>query len=151
MNIDLIRQKFGQAIRKEMLFRGEITLTVDPEVILPLGRFLRDEDTLAFDFLVDLCGVDLFPESPRFMVVYHLFSVRHNQRLRVKLPLAGENPVVDSVVPVWETADWHERECFDLFGISFRNHPDLRRILLPDDFTGYPLRKDFPLEGMIKP
>jgi NADH-quinone oxidoreductase subunit C len=94
--------------------------------------------------------VDRFPASPRFLVVYHLFSLRHGHRLRVKVSLGGEDPVIDSVVSVWETADWHERECFDLFGIRFRNHPDLRRILLPEDFEGHPLRKDFPLEGVKK-
>ena len=129
---------------------GRRALRSTVTAIVSLCEFLRDEEALAFDFLSDLCGVDRHPASPRFQVVYHLFSLRHGHRLRVKVPLGGEDPVIDSVVSVWETADWHERECFDLFGIRFRNHPDLRRILLPEDFEGHPLRKDFPLEGVQK-
>ena len=150
MNLDAIRERFGTAIGDVTTFRGETSLTVDCGAIVSLCGFLRDEGSLAFEFLSDLCGVDRFPSSPRFLVVYHLFSPRHGRRLRVKVPLGGEKPVIDSVVSVWETADWHERECFDLFGIRFRNHPDLRRILLPEDFEGHPLRKDFPLEGTGK-
>ena len=151
MNLDAIRERFGAAIGEVTVFRGETSLTVDRDSIASLCKALRDEEALAFDFLSDLCGVDRHPASPRFQVVYHLFSLRHGHRLRVKVPLGGEDPVIDSVVPVWETADWHERECFDLFGIRFRNHPDLRRILMPEDFEGHPLRKDFPLEGTAKP
>jgi NADH-quinone oxidoreductase subunit C len=150
MNLDAIRERFGTAVGDVTTFRGETSLTVDCDAIVSLCEFLRDEEALAFDFLSDLCGVDRFPSSPRFLVVYHLFSLRQGHRLRVKVSLGGEDPVIDSVVSVWETADWHERECFDLFGIRFRNHPDLRRILLPEDFEGHPLRKDFPLEGVKK-
>jgi NADH-quinone oxidoreductase subunit C len=150
MNLDAIRERFGTAVGDVTTFRGETSLAVDGDSIVSLCKFLRDEEGFAFDFLSDLCGVDRFPASPRFLVVYHLFSLRHGHRLRVKVSLGGEDPVIDSVVSVWETADWHERECFDLFGIRFRNHPDLRRILLPEDFEGHPLRKDFPLEGVKK-
>jgi NADH-quinone oxidoreductase subunit C len=150
MNLDAIRERFGTAVGDVTTFRGETSLTVDCDAIVSLCEFLRDEEALAFDFLSDLCGVDRHPATPRFEVVYHLFSLRHGHRLRVKVSLGGEDPVIDSVVSVWETADWHERECFDLFGIRFRNHPDLRRILLPEDFEGHPLRKDFPLEGVKK-
>ena len=151
MTLDAIRERFGGAIGEVTVFRGETSLTVDRDPIVSLCEFLRDEEVLAFDFLSDLCGVDRHPASPRFLVVYHLFSLRQGHRLRLKVFLGGEDPVLDSVVSVWETADWHERECFDLFGIRFRNHPDLRRILLPEDFGGHPLRKDFPLEGTGKP
>jgi NADH-quinone oxidoreductase subunit C len=151
MNLDSIRERFGGDIGELTVFRGETSLTVDRDSIVSLCESLRDEENLAFDFLSDLCGVDRHPATPRFEVVYHLFSLRHGHRLRVKVPLGGEDPIIDSVVPVWETADWHERECFDLFGIRFRNHPDPRRILLPEDFEGHPLRKDFPLEGTGKP
>jgi NADH-quinone oxidoreductase subunit C len=150
MNLDAIRERFGTAVGDVTTFRGETSLTVDRGSIVSLCKSLRDEEALAFDFLSDLCGVDRHPATPRFEVVYHLFSLRHGHRLRVKVSLGGEDPVIDSVVSVWETADWHERECFDLFGIRFRNHPDLRRILLPEDFEGHPLRKDFPLEGVKK-
>ncbi len=151
MNLDNLRARFGTALGEPATFRGETSLIVDRGSIVSLCEFLRDDDTLAFDFLADLCGVDRRPAEPRFEVVYHLYSVRHGHRLRLKVPLAEKDPVVDSVTGVWETADWHERECFDLFGIRFRNHPDLRRILLPEDFEGHPLRKDFPLEGAGKP
>jgi NADH-quinone oxidoreductase subunit C len=151
MNLDNLRARFGTALGEPATFRGETSLTVDRGGIVALCEFLRDDDALAFDFLADLCGVDRHPAEPRFEVVYHLYSVRHGHRLRLKVALGEEDPVVDSVTAVWETADWHERECFDLFGIRFRNHPDLRRILLPDDFEGHPLRKDFPLEGTDKP
>jgi len=151
MKLDALRARFGTALGEPATFRGETTLTVDRDSLVALCECLRDDEPLAFDFLADLCGVDRRPAAPRFEVVYHLYSVRHGHRLRVKVALGEEDPVIDSVTGVWETADWHERECFDLFGIRFRNHPDLRRILLPDDFEGHPLRKDFPLEGMDKP
>lgn len=147
MNVDPVRERFGAAVIEEKTFRGETSLIVERTAILELCRFLRDGENLAYEFLSDLCGVDLLPAIPRFQVVYHLYSPRRGRRLRVKVPLHEDDAVIDSVVSVWETADWHERECFDLFGIHFRNHPDQRRILLPDDFSGYPLRKDFPLEG----
>lgn len=148
MNLDILRQQFGSAIIGESTFRGETTLTVDHADIVAIAGFLRDHESCAFGFLADLCGVDLFPATPRFAVVYHLFSPCLNQRLRVKVLLVAEDPVVDSTVSVWETADWHERECFDLFGIRFLNHPNLRRILMAEDFEGHPLRKDFPLAGV---
>lgn len=149
MNLITLYEQFGEAIVGETTFRGETTVTVDRNEIVAVCRFLRDHEDCAFEFLADLCGVDLLPSTPRLAVVYHLFSPRLNQRLRIKVLLPEEDAIVDSVVPVWETADWHERECFDLFGIRFRNHPDLRRILLADDFEGHPLRKDFPLAGTV--
>ena len=151
MNLDDLRARLGSAVGEPVTFRGETSLAVDRGSIVALCEFIRDDEALAFDFLSDLCGVDRHPAAPRFEVVYHLYSVRHGHRLRLKVALEEEDPVIDSVTGVWETADWHERECFDLFGIRFRNHPDLRRILLPDDFEGHPLRKDFPLEGERKP
>jgi NADH-quinone oxidoreductase subunit C len=94
-----------------------------------------------------LTGADRYPTEPRFEVVYHLHSLARNLRLRLKVRLAGANPEVDSVTPVWRGANWYERETFDLFGIRFRNHPDLRRIMLPDDWVGHPLRKDYQVTG----
>ncbi len=147
MNLDSARKRFDSKILQENIFRGETTLLIERGSILGVCGFLRDEQELAFEFLADLCGMDMFPAAPRFQVVYHVYSPRHGWRLRIKAQLPEDDPVIDSVVQVWETADWHERECFDLFGIWFRNHPDQRRILLPDDFEGHPLRKDFPLGG----
>ena len=102
---------------------------------------------LASHRLSTVTGVDRYPAEPRFEVVYHLQSVERNERLRLKCRLAGANPEIDSVTSVWRAANWYERETFDLFGISFRNHPDLRRIMLTEDFDGHPLRKDFPVTG----
>jgi NADH-quinone oxidoreductase subunit C len=109
-------------------------------------RLLKEDPQLDFNFLVDLTAVDyLDKRTPRFEVVYHLYSLSKNHRLRVKIPVAGEDPVVDSLTPLWKGANWLEREVWDMFGIRFRGHPDLRRILLYEQFEGYPLRKDYPV------
>lgn len=151
MNVDVLLHRFAGSIREVAVFRGETTITADREGLLLLGRFLRDEPDFSFAFLSDICGVDLHPAVPRFQVIYHLYAPAMGRRLRIKVPLEEKDPVIDSVTGIWEAADWHERECFDLFGILFRNHPDLRRILLPEYFEGHPLRKDFPLEGVTEP
>jgi len=148
MNIEILEEKIGNYIRERTSFRDEITLTCDRESILPLCRILKEDEVLSFDFLSDCCGLDLSPETPRFMVVYNLYSLKYKHRLRIKVPLEEADPVIDSVAPVWQAANWPERECFDMFGIRFTDHPDLRRIILPANFDGHPLRKDFPLEGM---
>jgi len=108
---------------------------------------LRDDTSCPFNYLSDLTCVDWYPSEPRFEVVYHLLSIPNRQTLRLRLWVAGPDPVVDSLTPVYPTSNWHEREIFDLFGVRFDGHPDLRRILLPDDWEGYPLRKDYPVEG----
>ncbi len=145
--VDKIKIKFPEAVLGAFTFREEITLQVRPEDILPLCRFLHDEPDLAFTFLVDLCGVDHLPREPRFEVVYHLRSLKTKDLIRLKLSLPGSSPQVSSVVSVWKGADWMEREAFDMFGITFNGHPDLRRILLTPEWEGYPLRKDYPLRG----
>ena len=124
---------------------GEETIEVAPENILSaIGRLKHDHN---FERLSSVTGVDRYPAEPRFEVVYHLQSVANRKRLRVKARLTSANPEIDSVVPVYRSADWYERETFDLFGIRFRNHPDLRRIMLPEDWEGHPLRKDYPVTG----
>lgn len=126
--------------------RGEVTVTVPRESIVDICRFLKFEQ--GFDLLADLCGADRGPEEdPRFEVNYHVFSTKHHNRLRLKVLLSEDEPNVETVTSVWKTADWHERETFDLFGVIFDGHPDLRRILLPSDFDGHALRKDYPLRG----
>ena len=126
--------------------RGEVTITIPREAIVDVCWILKTSH--GFNMLADLCGVDRGPEEdPRFEVNYHLFSTGHFNRLRLKVLLSEDEPNVPSVVTVWKTANWHERETFDLFGIKFDNHPDLRRILLPSDFDGHALRKDYPLRG----
>lgn len=126
--------------------RGEVSVTVPRESIIDVCSFLKFEQ--GFDLLADLCGADRGPEEePRFEVNYHLFSTKHHNRLRLKVLLSEDEPNVESVTGLWKTANWHERETYDLFGVIFDNHPDLRRILLPSDFDGHALRKDYPLRG----
>ena len=141
-----IRAWRPEAISELIVFRGELTLVVPREHLRPLAEFLV-VDSLAFTYLSDVTGVDRFPIEPRFELNYHLLSISRRDALRLRVRLPGEDPVTESVVAVWPTANWHEREIFDLFGIRFEGHPDLRRILLPDDWEGYPLRKDYPVEG----
>ena len=113
-----------------------------------MAEFLRHEKGLEFDFLSDISAVDRFPMEPRFELNYHLLSIPNRQVLRLRVRVqGGVHPVMDTMTAVWPTADWHEREIFDLFGIRFEGHPDLRRILMPEDWEGYPLRKDYPVEG----
>lgn len=127
---------------------GETTLVVSREHIVEACGFLKTTPGLDFDLLADLCGFDRGPEEePRFEVNYHLFSTTRHHRLRLKVVLNEEDPRVPTVTGVWRTANWHERETYDLFGVVFDGHPDLRRILLPEDWQGHALRKDFPLRG----
>ena len=127
---------------------GETTVVVPREHIVAVCQFLKSPDNFAFDFLADLCGVDRGPEEePRFEVNYHLFSTTRHYRLRLKVLLNEDDVRIPTVTGVWRTANWHERETYDLVGVIFDGHPDLRRILLPDDWQGHALRKDFPLRG----
>ena len=142
-----LRQWDAQAIAEVNEFRGEITLVLHRKHLLSVVEYLAAEPGLRFAFLSDITTVDRFPMEPRFEVNYHLLSFDLAKRLRLKVRLAGNDPVIASVIPVWPTANWHERENFDLFGIRFEGHPDLSRILLPDDWEGHPLRKDYPTEG----
>jgi NADH-quinone oxidoreductase subunit C len=129
------------------IFRGDTTVKIGKEALLDVGRFLKEDPELAFDFLSMVSAVDYFPREPRFEMMYHLYSLQHHSRICLKVALSSEDAVVESVTSLWPTANWHEREAFDLMGIHFQNHPDLRRILMPDDWEGHPLRKDYPLEG----
>jgi NADH-quinone oxidoreductase subunit C len=129
---------------------GDATALVDAGRIVDVLRFLRDDPPCGFDMLSDLCAVDYLRHpahvGPRFEVVYHLFSTRHLHRVRIKAGVPELPCQIDSCVEVWPAADWMEREVFDMYGIRFRNHPDLRRILLYEEFEGHPLRKDYPKE-----
>jgi NADH-quinone oxidoreductase subunit C len=124
---------------------GERTLIADPRRIVDLCAHLKLEEK--FIRLSAVTAVDLYPAEPRFEVIYHLHSLDKNERLRLKCRLSGAEPEIDSVYSVWRGADWYEREVFDMFGIKFRNHPNLVRILMPVDWEGYPLRKDYPVHG----
>jgi NADH-quinone oxidoreductase subunit C len=125
--------------------RGELTLEIDPAKIVSVCGFLKYDQK--FVRLSSVTAVDRYPAEPRFEVVYHLHSVEHKQRVRLKCRVFGADPAIESVTSVWRGANWYEREVFDLFGIAFLQHPDLRRIMLPDDWDGHPLRKDYPITG----
>ena len=125
--------------------RNELTIEIAPAKIASVCGFLKYDQ--GFVRLSSVTAVDRFPTEPRFEVVYHLHCIERKERLRLKCRLAGEDPAIDSVTSVWRSANWYEREVFDLFGIRFFNHPDLRRIMMPDDWEGYPLRKNYPVTG----
>jgi NADH-quinone oxidoreductase subunit C len=146
-----LRERFGDAVGTIKIWRHETTVLATPDLV-PVCLYLRDDSDLAFDFLSSVTGVDrwnLPDNSPRFEVVYHLYSIRFKRRLRLKVRV-HEGEAVPSVTGVWESANWHEREVFDLFGVPFEGHPDLRRILMPDDWEGHPLRKDYPVQASPK-
>jgi NADH-quinone oxidoreductase subunit C len=137
----------SRAVAGLMEFRGEVTLVVLREHLLAVVEYMAKEPSLGFSFLSDITVVDKFPLEPRFEVNYQFLSLERKERIRIKVRLGGKDPSIASVTPLFPTANWHERESFDLFGIRFEGHPDLKRILMPDDWQGYPLRKDYPTEG----
>jgi NADH-quinone oxidoreductase subunit C len=139
----------ARAVAEVHSFRGELTIVVPRERLRRTAEFLRGDPELQFTFLSDVTGVDRFPIEPRFELNYHLVSLARRDRLRLKLRVSGKDPIVESVAAIWPTADWHEREVFDLFGVRFEGHPDLQRILMPEDWEGHPLRKDYPVEGYL--
>ena len=141
-----LRARFGDAIQNHVEFRGEVTVSVAREKIAGICGFLKTE--CGFDMLTDLAGVDNYGDDPRYEVDYLLYSFAHKSRLRLKVGLPEDDMVVDSVTGIWRGADWHEREAFDMFGIRFRGHPNLKRILMWDGYPHHPLRKDFPLAGI---
>lgn len=135
------------AIEEVLESRGETTLVLPRKILRSVAERCRDSADLQFNLLADATCVDRYPLEPRFELNYQLVSIPRRNRVGLQVRLAGSDPVIDSLVPVWPGANWLEREIFDLFGIRFSGHPDLRRILLPDDWEGYPLRRDFPVEG----
>jgi NADH-quinone oxidoreductase subunit C len=135
------------AIEEIIEFRGETTLVLPRKILRAVAERCRDHAELRFDLLTDATCVDRFPQEPRFELNYHLVSIPRRDKIRLRVRLLGSDTVVDTLVPVWPGANWLEREIFDLFGIRFEGHPDLRRILLPEDWEGYPLRRDYPVEG----
>ena len=140
---ELINREFPVAILSEDLIATPYTLEISEEFILSVCRLLHEHDKTYFDSLSCLTGLDNGPEANTMEVIYHLYSIPHDLHLALKVILKREKPEIDSVASIWKTADWHEREAYDLLGITFRNHPDLRRILLPADWEGHPLRKDY--------
>lgn len=151
-----LRTRFGAQLKSCHVAHGEVTIEVSPSELLQLCTALRDEDDFHYEILIDVCGMDYSAyrngdwKGERFAAVYHLLSVKNNHRLRVRCFADGEMPVIPSVVDIWSSADWFEREAFDLYGILFEGHPDLRRILTDYGFIGHPFRKDFPLSGNVE-
>jgi NADH-quinone oxidoreductase subunit C len=127
--------------------RDEMTILVERGAIREACALLREDTACAFNFLSDITCVDRYPEEPRFEVIYHLLSIPNKERVRLKVKLDGASPAIESLTSVWPGANFFEREVFDLFGVRFAGHPYLRRILMPEDWEGYPLRKDYPVEG----
>jgi NADH-quinone oxidoreductase subunit C len=145
--VQKLREREPQTIAEVIESRGETTIVLARRDLLRISEYLAQDQALAFTFLSDISATDRFPLEPRFEVNYHLLSIRQRERVRIKLRVAGSDAVVPSVTGIWPTANWHEREIFDLFGIRFEGHPDLTRILMPDDWEGHPMRKDYPVEG----
>ena len=148
--LDRLRTRFGAAVLETHAHRGDHTAVVERAAIVDVLRLCRDEPDLAFDMLSDLTAVDFlkFPgreDGPRFEVVYHLYSLRHNHRVRLKVRVDEDDAVVPTAVDVWPIANWLEREVWDMFGVRFEGHPDLRRLLMYEEFVGHPLRKDYPI------
>ena len=145
---EVLQRDHSEWVTETINALGETTVIVPREHLVAACEFLKATPGFDFNMLADLCGFDRGPEEePRFEVNYHLFSTRHYHRLRLKVLLNEEDARVPTVTGVWRTANWHERETYDLFGVIFDGHPDLRRILLPEDWQGHALRKDFPLRG----
>ncbi len=155
--VEMVRKKFPQAIVETVEFRGEQTIVLKPEHLVAVCTYLQKN--LKYTFLSTVTAVDWFERVPRYDVVYHLLSIPHRSELRLKVRVGergvganlSQSPSVPTVVGVWPTANWYEREVYDLFGITFAGHPDLRRILMPMDWTTHPLRKDYPLSGFDLP
>lgn len=143
-----IEETFPGAFVKAAEWRGDVAVTVKREALHDVARFLRDDPSLLFDYIVHVSSVDWPDDEVRFEVVYEVYSIRTRRRIRLKTRVPESDCIVDSLTDVWKGADFMEREVYDMMGIRFRNHPDLRRILMPDEYEeGYPLRKDFPLRG----
>jgi len=144
---ECLRSWNPKAVAEVIEFRGETTIVVPRELLRATAERCREDAKLQYNLLSDATCLDRYPAEPRFELSYHLVSILKREKVRLRVRLSGNDAVVDSLVPVWPGANWLEREIFDLFGIRFTGHPDLRRILLPDDWEGYPLRRDYPVEG----
>ena len=140
-----VAEAFGEHVQDAGAHCGDATVFIERENALSIFQALRDRPEFAFNLLADITAVDYLGQTPRFEIVYHLYSLPKNHRLRVKIRVPEDDPWVHSLVPLWKGANWVEREAWDMFGVRFVGHPDLRRILLYEEFVGHPLRKDYPL------
>jgi NADH-quinone oxidoreductase subunit C len=145
-SIESLDKSLEAKVHNKTEFRGETTYTIAASDLREIAKFCRDE--ISFDYLLDITSVDNFGEEPRFEIVYHLYSMQQGAHLRLKLRVSEDVGALDTVSDIWPTADWHEREIYDMMGIKFNGHPDLRRILMWDGYPFFPLRKDFPLAGL---
>jgi NADH-quinone oxidoreductase subunit C len=146
--IQKLKTEFPDSIESTTVFRNDLTIQVKREDIVKVSGFLKNDPDLSFDMVVDLCGVDMYRPEGRFEVIYNLYSLKNRKYVRLKVLVDEEDPVVDTVSSVWSGAGWHERETYDMFGIKFEGHPDLRRMYMPEEYEYYPLRKDFPTMGI---
>lgn len=146
--VALLQERFPDEVVEVVEFRGDTTVVVKPDRIVDICRALKDDHETSFRYLSMIAGMDYLPQSPRFGLVYNLYSHKHHNRITLKTLLTDDlAPAIDSVASVWSTANWHEREIYDMMGIRFNHHPDLRRLLMPGDWVGHPQRKDYPLRG----
>jgi NADH-quinone oxidoreductase subunit C len=145
VSLRLLRENFPDGIMDTMLPQGDATAVIRPECLTKIIDFLKNDPRLRFDVLIDITAVDYPERKPRFDVVYHLLSLPFNRRLRLRAPVDDGEQGVDSLTPWWGSANWLEREVWDMFGIRFAGHPDLKRILMYEEFQGHPLRKDYPI------
>jgi NADH-quinone oxidoreductase subunit C len=143
---DSLAKAFGEKIQDRTEFRGETTYTISATDHREIAKFCRDK--LSFDYLLDITSIDNFGDEPRFEIIYHMYSMRLAACLRLKMKVSEELGAIETVSDIWPTANWHEREIYDMMGIKFNGHPDLRRILMWDGYPYFPLRKDFPLAGL---
>ena len=141
-----LEKSLGEKIQNKTEFRGETTYTISPADLREIAKFCRDE--LSFDYLIDITSIDNSGEEPRFEIVYELYSMPLRAHLRLKLRVSEDVSTIDTVSDIWPTANWHEREIYDMMGIKFSGHPDLRRIMMWEGYPFFPLRKEFPLEGL---
>jgi len=145
---DKVKEKFGAALEEVSDFRDDLCLTIKNNQIVQLAKFLKEDPELEFVMLKDVTAIDWATRKKRFTAVYHVYSFKLNYTLRIKANIDDDPPAIESVTPVWRSAEWYERETWDMYGIKFINHPDLRRMYMPEGFEHHPLRKDFPVLGI---
>jgi NADH-quinone oxidoreductase subunit C len=144
--LEKIRNNLTEGVLSTHSNLGQDTVVIEASRLMELARLLRDDPELQFNYLMDITAVDHWKAKPRFEVVYHFLSLEKKLRLRVKVPVDGPNPEVDTLCSMWSSANWYEREVYDMFGVTFRGHPNLSRILMYPEFEGHPLRKDYPID-----
>lgn len=146
--VSKLKEKFPDSIEATNDFRGDITIQVKKNDIVKVGEFLKNDPELSFDLIIDLLGVDMYRPEGRFEVIYNIYSIKNSKYVRLKVLVDEDDCVVPTVTGVWPGANWHERETYDMMGVKFSGHPDLRRMYMPEEYEYHPLRKDFPLMGI---